>query len=54
MAGFKLMSLALVEYKPISKNEFLEVIPDYLRIKTSREEAKAHLDIVLQIIAKYD
>ena len=45
---------ALVEYKPVSKNEFLEVIPDYLRIKTSREEAKAHLDIVLQIIAKYD
>jgi len=45
---------ALLEYRPVSKSEFLEVMPSYLRQKISNEEARGHLDIVLQIIAKYD
>ena len=42
---------ALCEYKPISKNEFLEVIPSYLRSATSKEHGQ-YLEQVLNIIAK--
>ena len=49
------MIAALCEFRPISKNEFLEVIPTYLRLATSKEHAK-HLDVILDIIAmdEYD
>lgn len=42
---------ALCEFKPISKNEFLEVIPAYLRNATSKEHGQ-YLEQVLNIIAK--
>lgn len=45
------MIAALCEFRPISKNEFLEVVPTYLRLATSKEHAK-HLDAILDIIAK--
>ena len=41
---------ALVEFRPISKSEFLDVIPPYLRLATSKEHAK-YLDVILDIIA---
>ena len=42
---------ALCEFKPISKNEFLEVIPSYLRKAIAKEHGK-YLDQVLNIIAE--
>jgi superfamily I DNA and/or RNA helicase/very-short-patch-repair endonuclease len=42
---------ALCEFKPISKSEFLEMIPTYLRVATSKEHAK-YLDTILNIIAE--
>jgi len=45
------MIAALCVFKPISKSEFLEVIPPYLRSSTSTEHGK-HLDQVLNIIAE--
>ncbi|WP_435235282.1 DUF4011 domain-containing anti-phage protein Hhe [Psychromonas sp. PT13] len=43
---------ALCEYKPISKNEFVEVIPSYLRTATDTKQGKKYLDQVLSIIAE--
>lgn len=45
------MIAALCEFKPISKNEFLEVIPPYLRSATSNKDGK-YLEQVLRIIAE--
>jgi hypothetical protein len=45
------MIAALCEFKPISKSEFLEVIPPYLRSATSTEHGK-YLEQVLNIIAE--
>lgn len=42
---------ALCEFKPISKSEFLEVVPPYLRSATSKEHGK-YLEQVLNIIAE--
>jgi superfamily I DNA and/or RNA helicase len=44
------MVAALCEFKPISKNEFLEVIPSYLRNTTASEQG-VYLEQVLNIIA---
>lgn len=43
----------LLIYKPINQEEFLELIPMYLRATTSMEEASEFLDTVLEIIAEY-
>ena len=45
------MIAALCEFKPISKSEFLEVIPPYLRSATAKEHGK-YLEQVLSIIAE--
>ncbi|QBG34799.1 DUF4011 domain-containing anti-phage protein Hhe [Litorilituus sediminis] len=45
------MIAALCEFKPISKSEFLEVIPPYLRSATSTAHGK-YLEQVLNIIAE--
>jgi len=45
------MIAALCEFKPISKSEFLEVIPPYLRSATSNEHG-IYLEQVLNIIAE--
>ena len=45
------MIAALCEYKPISKSEFLEMVPPYLRSATSIEHNK-YLEQVLNIIAE--
>ena len=45
------MVAALCEFKPISKNEFLEIIPKYLREATAKEHGK-YLDQVLNIVAE--
>ncbi|MCW8832684.1 MAG: AAA domain-containing protein, partial [Colwellia sp.] len=45
------MIAALCEFKPISKSEFLEVIPPYLRSATSTEHGR-YLEQVLNIIAE--
>lgn len=45
------MIAALCEFKPISKSEFLEMIPPYLRSATSTAHGK-HLEQVLNIIAE--
>jgi superfamily I DNA and/or RNA helicase/very-short-patch-repair endonuclease len=42
---------ALCEFRPISKSEFLEMIPKYLRVATSKEHGK-YIDIILSIIAE--
>ena len=42
---------ALCEFKPISKREFLEKVPPYLRSATSKEHGK-YLEKVLGIIAE--
>ncbi|WP_369434612.1 AAA domain-containing protein [Psychromonas sp. MME1] len=42
---------ALCEFTPISKNEFLEVIPSYLRSATSKDHGQ-YLEQVLNIIAE--
>lgn len=42
---------ALLEFEPISRSEFSELIPFYLREATSAEEAKEFLDIVLETIS---
>lgn len=44
---------ALVHYAPCSKAEFLEVMPAYLREGSSRAEAKAYLEDVLELISNY-
>jgi hypothetical protein len=44
------MIAALCEFKPISKSEFLETIPPYLRSSTSKNHGK-YLEQVLNIIA---
>ena len=45
------MIAALCEFQPISKSEFLEVIPAYLRSATSNEHGK-YIEQVLSIIAE--
>jgi very-short-patch-repair endonuclease len=45
------MIAALCEFKPISKSEFLEVIPPYLRSATAKEQG-IYLEQVLNIIAE--
>jgi very-short-patch-repair endonuclease len=45
------MIAALCEFKPISKSEFLEVIPPYLRSATSNEQG-IYLEQVLNIVAE--
>lgn len=45
------MIAALCEFKPISKSEFLEMIPAYLRNSTDSEQGK-YLEQVLNIIAE--
>ncbi len=45
------MVAAICEFKPISKNEFLEIIPKYLRETTAKEHGK-YLDQVLNIVAE--
>ena len=47
------MIAALCEFQPISKSEFLEVIPSYLRSATSNEHGK-YIEHVLSIIAEVD
>lgn len=42
---------ALIDSEPISKSEFSEMIPHYLRVGTDVGEAKNYLDRVLDIIA---
>lgn len=42
---------ALCEFRPISKSEFLEVIPSYLRDATAKEHGQQYLEQVLTIIA---
>ncbi|MEQ3513526.1 DUF4011 domain-containing anti-phage protein Hhe [Pseudoalteromonas sp. BZB3] len=44
------MVAALCEYRPISKSEFLEFIPEYLRSGTSKKHG-CYLDQVLRVIA---
>ncbi|MGK0270703.1 MAG: very-short-patch-repair endonuclease [Cocleimonas sp.] len=45
------MIAALCEFKPISKSEFLEVIPPYLRSATSNEHGM-YLEQILNIVAE--
>ena len=45
------MIAALCEFQPISKSEFLEVIPQYLRSATSNEHGK-YIERVLSVIAE--
>jgi very-short-patch-repair endonuclease len=45
------MIAALCEFKPISKSEFLEVIPPYLRSATSNEHG-IYLEQILNIVAE--
>lgn len=42
---------ALCEFRPVSKSEFLELIPNYLRVGTAKEHGR-YLDQVLNIIAE--
>ena len=44
------MIAALCEFKPISKSEFLEVIPPYIRSATAKEHG-IYLEQVLNIVA---
>ena len=44
----------LVEYKPKDKDEFMDLIPLYLRKSTDMNEADSHLADVLEIIAEFD
>lgn len=45
---------ALLEYKPLSKSEFLEFIPSYLRLGTDKNEGK-YLNQIFDIMDKeYD
>lgn len=41
---------ALLEFMPVTRTEFLESLPLYLRQATCSEESKRYLDQVLQII----
>lgn len=45
---------ALVEHQPLSKSEFVERIPKYLRDATEPKEARMFLDAVLEIIDGHD
>lgn len=45
---------AMCENKPKSKTEFLEKIPEYLRINTQKSEANEYLDFVLKVIAEME
>ena len=45
------MIAALCEFQPISKSEFLEVIPQYFRSATSNEHGK-YIERVLSVIAE--
>lgn len=45
---------ALVEHQPLSKSEFIERIPKYLRDATEVQEAIMFLDTVLEIIDGHD
>jgi hypothetical protein len=45
------MIAALCEFKPISKSEFLEVIPPYLRSATAKEQG-IYLEQILNIVAE--
>lgn len=42
---------ALLEHEPVSRSEFAENIPFYLRNATNSKEAKAFLDQDLELIA---
>ena len=41
---------ALVEHQPLSRSEFVERIPKYLRDATESKMSKTYLDSVLAII----
>jgi very-short-patch-repair endonuclease len=43
----------LVEYEPINKEEFAELIPQYLRTSTDKEEAATYLDDILEIVSEF-
>ncbi len=45
---------ALIEHQPLSKSEFVERIPKYLRDATEPQEAQLFLDTVLEIIDSQD
>lgn len=42
----------LLKYRPVDNDEFMEFIPQYLRLATSKEEAAEFLDAVLELIAE--
>lgn len=44
----------LLIYKPVDHDDFMEFIPQYLRLSTSKEEAAEFLDAVLEMIAEYE
>ena len=43
----------LVKHRPTTRDEFLQMIPKYLRISTLGEEFKVFIDSVLEIISDY-
>lgn len=44
----------LLKYEPRDRDEFAELIPQYLRVNTDNKEANMFLDAVLEIIAEYN
>ena len=45
---------ALIEHRPVSKTEFVEKIPEYLRKSTEPAEAARYLDQILKMISGYE
>lgn len=44
----------LLKYKPVDNDEFMEFVPQYIRLSTSKAEAAEFLDAVLELIAEYE
>ena len=44
----------LVKHRPTTRDEFLQMIPNYLRISTLGEENKIFIDSVLEIISEFE
>ena len=44
----------LVKHRPTTRDEFLQMIPNYLRISTLGEEYKIFIDSVLEIISEFE
>ena len=44
----------LVKHRPTTRDEFLQMIPNYLRISTLGEEYKIFIDSVLEILSEFE